>query len=90
MVLSLKSADQDQLCSQILLCTLQCSIVFCTDCHSLTLPNYKILDGSKLKPFAGDKINVAYELKFVLERVENIVGKGENAGYQKRFPSQGC
>ena len=37
---------------------------------------------SELKVFAGDKINVAQKLKFVLGRVENIVGKGENAGYK--------
>ena len=47
-----------------------------------SLPNVKILDRSKLKAFAEDKINVTEILKFVLERVENIVGKGENAGYQ--------
>ena len=35
-----------------------------------------------MKAFADDKINVTEKLKFVLERVENIVGKGENAGYQ--------
>ena len=29
-----------------------------------------------------EKINVKQNLKFVLLRVENIVGKGENAGYQ--------
>ena len=32
--------------------------------------------------FADDKINVIEKLKFVLERVDNVVGKGENAGYQ--------
>ena len=47
-----------------------------------TLPNDNILDLSKLKAFADDKINVTQKLKFVFERVENIVGKGENAGYQ--------
>ena len=31
---------------------------------------------------ADDKMNVIERLKFALERVENIVGKGENAGYQ--------
>ena len=36
----------------------------------------------KLKAFADDKMNVNQKLKFDLERVENIVGKGENAGYQ--------
>ena len=35
-----------------------------------------------MKPFADDKINVTQKLKFVLGRVENIVGKGENAGNQ--------
>ena len=47
-----------------------------------SLPNDKILDWSKLKAFADDKTNTTKELKFVLERVKNIVGKGENAGYQ--------
>ena len=46
------------------------------------LPNDKILDWSKLKAFADYKINVAEKLKAVLEQVENITGKGENAGYQ--------
>ena len=36
----------------------------------------------KLQAFADDKSNVTQNLKFVLGRVENIVGKGENAGYQ--------
>ena len=47
-----------------------------------SLPNDKILDWSRLKALADDKINVTEKLKFVLRRVENIVGKGENAGYQ--------
>ena len=47
-----------------------------------TLPNNKILGQSKLKAFADDKMNMAEKLKFVLGRVENIVGKGENVGYQ--------
>ena len=49
------------------------------------LPNDKILDCSKLKAFADDKINVTQKLKVSLESVENIVGKAENAGYQ-HFP----
>ena len=36
----------------------------------------------KLKAFADDKINMIEKLKFLLGKVENIVGKGENAGYQ--------
>ena len=47
-----------------------------------SLPNNKILDWSKLKAFADNKINWTENLKIVLGRVENIVGKGENAGYQ--------
>ena len=47
-----------------------------------SLPNDKILDWSKIKALADGKINVVEELKFVSETVENIVGKGENAGYQ--------
>ena len=45
-------------------------------------PNENILDCLKLKAFADYKINVTEKLKFILGRVENIVGKGENAGYQ--------
>ena len=37
---------------------------------------------TKLKVYEDDKINVIGKLKLVLERVENIVGKGENAGYK--------
>ena len=47
-----------------------------------SLPNNKILDQSKLKAFANEKINENQNMKFLLGRVENIVGKGENAGYQ--------
>ena len=35
-----------------------------------------------MKAFADDKINETEQLKFVLGRVEIIVGKGENAGNQ--------
>ena len=47
-----------------------------------SLPDDKILDLSKLKAFSDDNLNVYQKLKFALGRVENIVGKGENAGYQ--------
>ena len=46
------------------------------------LPNDKFLDWSKFKAFADNKIITTQKLKFVLGRTENIVGKGENAGYQ--------
>ena len=42
----------------------------------------KIFNWSKSKAFVDDKINVTEKLKFVLVKVENIVGKGEIAGYQ--------
>ena len=45
-----------------------------------SLPNDNILDWSKLKAFADDKIILNEKLEFVLEIIENIVGKGENAG----------
>ena len=45
-----------------------------------SLPNDKILDKSKLKDVADDKIYVTQKSNFVLRWVENIAGKGENAG----------
>ena len=48
-----------------------------------SLPNDKILDWSKLKAFANDILKLAKRMVFVSDRVENIVGKGENAGYIK-------
>ena len=45
-------------------------------------PNDKILDWSKLKVFADDKIKLAKMMIFVFDTIENIVGKGENAGNQ--------
>ena len=41
-----------------------------------------MVDWSNLKAFADYKIYDTEKLKFVLGRVENIMGKGENAGYQ--------
>ena len=37
---------------------------------------------SKLKAFADHKIKLKKVMIFVFYRIENIVGKGENAGYQ--------
>ena len=45
-------------------------------------PNNKILDWSKLKALADNKLYVNEKLKVGLGRAENIVEKGENAGYQ--------
>ena len=47
-----------------------------------TLPNDKILDWFKLKAFADDNLRIIKMLIYVLYRVENMVGKGKNAGYQ--------
>ena len=44
--------------------------------------NDKILDWSKLKASAKDKINVNEVLKIGFGRVDNDVGKRENAGFQ--------
>ena len=52
-----------------------------------------------MKDFADEKVNATEKLNFILGRVENIVGNGENAAYQhfllflqcfKSFLSQGC
>ena len=42
-------------------------------------PHNKILDQTKLKAFAGDKSNLTKMIISALDRVENIVGKGEIA-----------
>ena len=42
----------------------------------------KILDLSKLQKFTEDNLNVVHMMFYVLYREENIVGEGENAGYQ--------
>ena len=47
-----------------------------------SLPNDNVLDWSKLEAFADDKGNLNEKLKLVSRRIENIVGKGEFAGYQ--------
>ena len=47
-----------------------------------SVPNDKILDWSKLKAFADDNLYTAHMMIYAFDRVEKIVGKGENAGYQ--------
>ena len=47
-----------------------------------SLPKDKILGWSKVKAFADDKLKVAKIMISVFDCVENIVGIGENAGYQ--------
>ena len=45
-------------------------------------PNNKILDWSNFEAFTEDRINVIEILNFVLGKIANTVGNGENAGYQ--------
>ena len=47
-----------------------------------SLPNDKILGCPKLKIFTDNKIYVAKVMNTVFDRVENIVGKEENASCQ--------
>ena len=57
--------------------------VYCLILYSdNTLPNDKILDVTKLKAFADDKLNVTKMMISLYDRVENTLGKGENAGDQ--------
>ena len=58
--------------------------VVCT-CISIIinpLTDKRFLASSKLKAFADDNFNMAQIVQFFFEKVENVVGKGENAGYQ--------
>ena len=48
-------------------------------------PDDKISDWSELKTFADDKFNITQMLISVFSRVENVVGRGENAGNQLLF-----
>ena len=48
------------------------------------------MKSSKLKTFAGEILNVTLNTRFVWHRVENIVGKEENAGYQHFLLSPHC
>ena len=47
-----------------------------------SLPNDKILEVAKLEAFTDNKINLTQVMIYVYDRVENNVGKGENAGFQ--------
>ena len=46
------------------------------------LPHNKMLDWSKFKVLADNKLNVDKMTISLFDRVENTVVKGENAGYQ--------
>ena len=47
-----------------------------------SLPNDSIVDSSRFKALEDEKLDMTQKLKFALGRVENILFKGENAGYQ--------
>ena len=55
-----------------------------------SLSNNKLLGLPKLKTFADNKMYVTKILKIGIRRVENIVGKGENTGYQHFLLYQKC
>ena len=46
-----------------------------------SLPNDNLSDWTKFKAFADDKLNVVKIMISVFGKVQNIVGKGENAGF---------
>ena len=50
--------------------------------EKMLVTSNRLLDWSKLKAYADDKLNVTKKFKFLFGRVQNIVGKGENASYQ--------
>ena len=56
--------------------------IYWSEWHFNSLPNDKILDWSKLKAIADDKTKALNMIILVLDTVENILGKAENAGYQ--------
>ena len=73
--------EQDQPAHmQIYLALLSCLISY-QFLSFKSFPNDKILGLTKLKTFADNKFNVANMISF-FDSLENMVGKGENAGYQ--------
>ena len=64
------------------LSSLQCTLHLLSWQNCLTLYQTTILDWSKLKAFADEKMHLNQKVKFGLARIENIVGKRDSAGYQ--------
>ena len=48
----------------------------------ILLPNENILTYSEFNALVDDNFNLGPRKEFVSDRLENIAGKGENAGYQ--------
>ena len=63
---------------------------FLNEIYFNSLHSDNIFEWSKFKGFADDKINVREKLNFFSGKVENIVGKGENAGNQHFLLFQQC
>ena len=61
------------------------SLLFCRLVKDYPLPNDKILNVTKLKAFAEDKLIIVKMMISLYNRVENTGGKGENAGHQHFF-----
>ena len=59
-----------------------CRMAGCALVGKHSVRNDKISGVTKLKAFADDKIDIAQMMISVFDRVKNIVGKGENAGYR--------
>ena len=55
-----------------------------------SVPNDGKLDSSKFKAFADGNLDMAIVIRYFFDKVENIVGKGENAGYQHFLLFQKC
>ena len=58
--------------------------------HLYSLPNDKILDWTKFKVIADNKLDVTKIMISLRNRVENTVGIGEDAGYQHFLLSSQC
>ena len=50
----------------------------------------KFLDRTKLKQFADNNLDFIHIMIYVFDQVENMVGKGEKAGYEHFFLFQQC
>ena len=89
---------ENSLFEPLLFCALQMRSIwtgvtffpFCQEFSLNSLPTDIFLDWSNLKAFADDKVNVAEIIISLSNRVENIVGIGENAGYQHFLLSPKC
>ena len=84
---TVESAGLHILCSQILIAIVCISCLICIQAQKdgvclSSLSDNKILSLSKLKAFADAKLNVTQNIKVVFLRIDNIVGKEENAVYR--------